>query len=279
MKSRLRRYLISLAAALMFVGCILPAGCAEQAPKAPTPAEVRVAADASASLLMQRLAEAYMAKHEGARVAVEFAPEDEALARCASGEADAAAITRELRDDERQGEALQLCAQGISVIVHADNPVGNLSMADVRAVFGSAKTDWREVGGEAGEIALFRGSFNAGISRAFQQAVGADFGGHQNLAFCTVDDPACSALSINPGGISYTLLGEADKFEDVKAVSVGGTAPTRENVASGTYPLAMPLLLLACEPQAPETAAFIAFCQSDDDALRIIEMAGWARTR
>lgn len=163
-------------------------------------------------------------------------------------EANAGMASRELKPQEKEGlDVYPLAYDGVAMIAHASNPIGDLTADQVRAIYVGQFQDWSELGGTEGEIFV--------VNKAEGRATLEVFLGHFGLenpaiqADAVVGDNAQGVrmVSANPRGIGYVSVGEAisavQRGEPIKLLSLEGVQPTIESVANGTFPLRRTLYL------------------------------------
>lgn len=151
---------------------------------------------------------------------------------------------------------------GLAIIVHPDNPVTELSLAEVQAIFSGKIGNWSLLGGADSPIVLVsreRGSgarviFNERVMGAQRLAITAEVAGDQAQVLEKVAGDAAA--------IGYVMMGSMG--DGVRPLILDGYAPTPNNTASQNYPLTAPLYFLNAtsdEPQG-ELRAFLAWLQS-----------------
>jgi phosphate transport system substrate-binding protein len=172
--------------------------------------------------------------------------------------------SRELTPAE-QGRGLReivVAIDGIAVIVNRNNPVSNLSVDQIRDIYTGAITDWSQVGGTSGRIAVISREEGSGTRGAFEEIV--RFQGR--LLAGANESTSTGAIKAgivqNPNAIGYISLGSVD--DTIKAISVGGFTPETSNVISGAYRIARPFIVLAGNNLHAEGAAFIDWMLSAD---------------
>ncbi|HEB66393.1 MAG TPA: phosphate ABC transporter substrate-binding protein [Gammaproteobacteria bacterium] len=164
----------------------------------------------------------------------------------------------------------------LAIIVHPTNPVNNLTMKQVRAIYTGKITNWKQVGGPDAPIHLYvrRGKIS-GVGYAIRQYVFQD----SNMDFVTdrkyvvrSSGPLEKAAEKDPYAMGITGVSSARKRK-VKIIAFDGKTPTYEHVASGQYGLYRPLYLVTSPHPTREVKDFIAFATSDE-GRRIIRENG-----
>jgi len=146
----------------------------------------------------------------------------------------------------------------MGVFVNAKNPVANLTRAELKEIFTGRETDWKQFGGPDLAITAYSEKLSGGRAtvRAFKEMVlGADpYGPLKELEDATdcVREVASDAGGVTASSMSFAIPG-------VRALSVDGSAPVREAVQRGAYPLKRPLILVTKDVPTGDTKAFLDF--------------------
>lgn len=185
-----------------------------------------------------------------------------------SGEADLGGSCRyRLPENPREaGAGFEPVAwDALVIITHKDNPVGNLSLKQVKDIYTGKITNWQEVGGPDAKIALFtRTSKYSGVGRTLRKLIFANF--NQKIASSKPfksSGPLEKAIVGTPFSIGITGISSA-KLRDVKILELDNTYPSYENVKTGKYQLYRPLYI-TYNPRSDKIAEikqFTRFCHS-----------------
>ena len=148
-----------------------------------------------------------------------------------------------------------IAIDGIAVIVNRNNNVSNLSLQQIHGIYTGTITNWSQVGGRNATIAVVSREEGSGTRSAFEELV--DFRGFllANANQLTSTGAILANVAQNQDAIGYISLGSVN--DTIKAVSVGGVAPTAENVTRGTYRIARPFIVLTGNNVHLESAAFV----------------------
>ncbi|MDT8307635.1 MAG: substrate-binding domain-containing protein [Anaerolineae bacterium] len=164
---------------------------------------------------------------------------------------------------------------GLAIVVHPDNPVRELSSAQVQSLFSGTTSDWAGVGGPKSTVVPVGRERGAGARRLLNERIMAE----QRPAIGTLvqpdDEALLDAVAAELGAIGYTMIGSLDKR--VAAVAIDGVAPTPNNAGSQNYPLSVPLYFVSpAEPQG-ELRALLAWLQSPEGQMILSEKYGRVR--
>jgi len=150
----------------------------------------------------------------------------------------------------------------VAVVVNANNPVGNLTPEQVRDIFTGAIQNWKEVGGPDAPIHLLIRDPISGTYIGFKELAmeNKPYASAQNLF--TNYEGIVEVVGKDVNGIGYSGFNLTHQ-PGVKAVSIGGVAPTADAVNQGKYPYARALHLYTNKAkERPAVVDFIQFIES-----------------
>jgi phosphate transport system substrate-binding protein len=181
------------------------------------------------------------------------------------GRATFGGVARELTEEERArvGGYEVIGYDAMGVFVNAANPLEGLTRAELREIFTGRATRWKQFRGRDRVITVYSERLSGGRAtvKAFKDMVlGAEPYGpmkeREDATDC-VRDVAADEGGITASSMSFAIPG-------VRALSVDGSAPTREAVRTGAYPLKRPLILVTRDAPAGDTRAFLDFMLSSE---------------
>lgn len=217
--------------------------------------------------VMAALQEGFREKEPGVTVNFSGTGSGAGIEAALSGACDIGLSSRALKDGEVQKGARDHLAavDGIALVVHAGNPVTELSTAQIAEIFTGAVTNWKDLGGPDAPIAPYGREAGSGTRSAFEELTGtAGRCAYRNEYGSTGD--VIGNVSANPNAIGYVSL--ASVRGGVSVVSVDGAACTEETVQDGTYPIRRPFLLVTRqdEPLSEAAQAFLDYALSPEVA-------------
>jgi phosphate transport system substrate-binding protein len=254
--------LVLLVLVLVVTGCGQPAAPVETetddgaaTEEAQEAASIMIAGSDSEVNLVTRLAEEYMNANSNIAIAVTGGGSGVGISSLIDGDIDIANSSRPMKEAEeadlktKQGQdayAVRFAVDGVAVVVHKDNPVAELTVDQIGAIYRGEITNWSEVGGENLDITLYGRQSTSGTYVFFMESVvKADYSPEMRNLAGTSD--IVEAVTNDLGGIGYAAIGYATK-EGIKAVKVSADETSEafdptilENVTSGNYPLTRPL--------------------------------------
>lgn len=159
------------------------------------------------------------------------------------GRCDIGLSSRNLKDEEKQAglDGTVLAFDGIAVIVNPENPVSDLDIDNITKIYTGEITNWKEVGGDDAEIVLIGREAGSGTRDGFESVTGTESKCKYRQELTSTGD-VITTVAGNPNAIGYASL--AAVKESVKALSVGGVAPSEDTVKSGSYVIQRPFILV-----------------------------------
>jgi len=186
------------------------------------------------------------------------------VGRCDIAAASRDANTNEIAMAREQGVQFHddlIGAYAVAVILNPANPLSSLTRDQVRDLFTGAVRNWKDVGGTDAEVHLLIRSPISGTYLGFRELAMENKPYSLSVKAFTNYDDIVQAVAQDPAGVGYASLQLASK-PGVKAVTIGGVAPTLPTVREGKYPFARFLRLYTSKSTSAPATEFIAFVQS-----------------
>ena len=201
--------------------------------------------DTLGAKLVPQLAEAFKAQNRGISFEIAAEGSTTGIAAIIDGTADIGMASRRAKNPEvtaAVGKGVKMfptvvAYDGIAIVVHANNPIANLTLRQLEQIFTGDVTDWSAVGGKAGKISLYTRNTASGTYTEFKEMAMSkrDYAGTaQKLAG---NEQIVAEVAKNPNGIGYVGMSYT-KMPGIKVVTVDRGAPTKESVQGHKYPLA-----------------------------------------
>ena len=216
-----------------------------------------------------------------------------AYERLISGEADmifvAAPSEQQKELAARSGVELTLtpiAKEAFVFLVNEQNPVKNLSVEDIRAIYRGEINNWREIGGVDEKILAFQRNQNSGSQTAMEQLVMRDtpmrkpleveYHGSMGGILRNIADYRNFANAL---GYSFRYYATAmNTVPGVALLSVNGIAPTPENIRSGVYPFVSDAYIVTARPLS-ENATKLRDWFLSDEGQELIADVGYVPIR
>ena len=286
MKKIISIALIAVLALALLAGCGSSAAPAtttapaadSAAPASEAPAELSgtVATDGSTSMekVIGALGEAFMEQNKGVTFTYNPTGSGSGITAVGEGRCDIGLSSRALKDDEKASGLKEtvLALDGIAVIVNPANPVSDLDIETIAKIYTGEITNWKEVGGNDAEIVLIGREAGSGTRDGFESITDTKDSCKYRQELTSTGD-VITTVSTNPDAIGYASL--AALKDNVKALTVGGIAPTEDTVKDGSYVIQRPFVLVTKDGAELSTAAQAFFDYATSaDAADLIAAAG-----
>ena len=248
------------------------------APATEAPAELSgtVATDGSTSMekVIGALGEAFMEQNKDVTFTYNPTGSGSGITAVGEGRCDIGLSSRALKDDEKASGLKEtvLALDGIAVIVNPANPVSDLDVETIAKIYTGEITNWKEVGGNDAEIVLIGREAGSGTRDGFESITDTKDSCKYRQELTSTGD-VITTVSTNPDAIGYASL--AALKDNVKALPVGGIAPTEDTVKDGSYVIQRPFVLVTKDGAELSTAAQAFFDYATSaDAADLIAAAG-----
>ena len=192
----------------------------------------------------------------------------------AEGRCDIGLSSRALKAEEKDSGLIEtiLAYDGIAVIVNPENPVSDLTLAQIADIYTGKITNWSEIGGDDAEIVLIGREAGSGTRSGFEEIVGVVDACQYRQELSSTGD-VITTVAQNPGAIGYASL--ASVKDTVKAVQVEGITPSEDTVKDGSYAIQRPFVLVTKEGVTLSEAAQAFFDYvTSSEANAVITAAG-----
>lgn len=220
------------------------------------------------------LGEAFEEGNEGMTVTYDPTGSGSGITAVQEGRCDIGLSSRALKDEEKSSGLIEtiLAYDGIAVIVHPDNPVSDLSLKDIAAIYTGEITNWSQVGGTDAEIVLIGREAGSGTRDGFESITSTKDACKYRQELTSTGD-VITTVSGNPNAIGYASL--AAVKDSVKPISVDGVHPSEVAVKDGSYVVQRPFVLVtkADSPLSDAAQSFFDFALSNE-AAELISGAG-----
>lgn len=223
-------------AAIMALSCLT--GCSNSK-------DNTVSTDGSTSMakVISALGESFENIHSNVKFTYSATGSGSGIKAVQEGRCDIGLSSRSLKDTEKAAGLTEtiLAYDGIAIIVHPDNPVSDLSLDQISAIYAGKITNWSDVGGNDNTIVLIGREANSGTRDGFETITDTvDICQYRQELSSTGD--VIATVAENPNAIGYASL--ASLKDRVKAISVSGVVPSEESVKNGSYAVQRPFILV-----------------------------------
>lgn len=249
------------------------AGCGKQSG---TNVTGTVATDGSTSMekVIGSLKETFEADNKGINVTYNPTGSGSGITAVAEGRCDIGLSSRDLKDEEKAKglTGTVLAYDGIAIIVNPENPVSDLTLEDIAKIYTGEIANWKEVGGNDAEIVLIGRESGSGTRDGFESITKTAEKCKYRQELTSTGD-VITTVAGNPAAVGYASL--ASVKDSVKALKVGGVAPSEATIKDGSYKVQRNFVLVTKTDSKLSDAAqkFFDYITSSD-ASEVIRNAG-----
>ncbi|NJL18196.1 MAG: phosphate ABC transporter substrate-binding protein [Nitrospira sp.] len=256
------KFFLPLVAPFIVVSLAIPASATDQ-----LTGKLVITGSSTIAPVISEIGKRFESLHPGVRIDVQTGGSSRGIADVREGLADIGMSSRALKDQEKNGLTSSLLARdGVCFLVHKNNPIKELSDQQIRDIFTGKLTHWNQAGGLHAPITV--------INRADGRSELELFSHHFQIKPMDIkahliagdNEQGIKTLAGNPNAIIYMSVGtsEYDAAQGVplKLLPLNGIAATTENIRTGSFPFARPLLLVTKPDAKPPTKEFVEFALS-----------------
>jgi phosphate transport system substrate-binding protein len=200
-------------------------------------------------ILAQRWAERYMQAHKDVTIQVTGGGSGTGISALINGTTEICNASRPMKPSERdklksrygsRGVEIKAALDGLSVYVNESCPVTELSLQQLKDIYTSKVTNWKDVGGPDAKIILYGRENSSGTYVYFKDNVlgGDDY----STSMQTLPGTAAvvNAVARDKAGIGYGGAAYGKGIREVKVkkdASSQAYSPTLETIKKGEYPI------------------------------------------
>jgi phosphate transport system substrate-binding protein len=235
-------------------------------------------------VLGQRWAEEFMKKNPKAMIQVTGGGSGTGISALINGTTDICEASRPMKDSERKQLAEQsgappietpVARDGLSVYVNDANPINELTMAQLKAIFTGKVKSWKELGGTDAAIIPYSRENSSGTYVFFKEHVldNADYTPRAQAmpgTAAVVNAIVKDKLGIGYGGAAYAKGIKVIKVK--KDAGAPAVAPSDATIKNGTYPLSRPLFFYTRAKPPADIKAFTDWVLSPDGQAIVVKV-------
>lgn len=263
-KSKSRGWLVAW---LLLAGLLL-AGCEQASLATPEPVTLTIAGSTEMQPVLLALTNAYQARNPQVLFSLRGGGSRLGEQWVASGRVEIAASTANYPDSALAPGLgrIPIGLDGVALIVHRENPVEALTVAQVRSLYSGRALQWQDVGGEERDVLLVSREDGSATRQLFEERVM----GAERVALTAVVMPTSrdvvEYVATHQAAIGYVTAGALGGAPDppaegqtVQTLRLEGRLPIGPDVAGQQYPLARALYLLVRTEDVPAVQGFVDF--------------------
>ena len=221
--------------------------------------------------IAQKAAEVYMKKNPGVRISVAGTGSGDGIKSVIDGTADIGDASRDMKSKEiklakEKGvtpKKFTVALDCIVPVVNPDNPVKDLSIAQLKDIYTGKIKNWNEVGGNDKPIVVISRDSSSGTFEVWNHRVlGKKTRVRPDAQLQASNGAVAQAVAGNKYAIGYVGIGYLN--DKLKGLTVGGVTASAKTAMDNSYPIARGLYMFTNGEPKGQTADFIAFVMGDE---------------
>ena len=216
--------------------------------------------------LVSEMGKRFESFHPGTRIDVQTGGSSRGIADVVNGLADIGMASRALNPPEKGLYGWVIAYDGVTVILHSDNPIQALTDDQIKGIYTGVITNWETVGGLDAPITVVNkaeGRSTLELFLHYFRLSNRDIKAHVVIGD---NEQGIKTVAGNPHAIGYVSIGtaqyDATHGVPIRLLSLRSIPATLETVREGTFPLSRPLTLITKSPAEGLIKTFIDFAQS-----------------
>ena len=233
--------------------------------------------------IAQKAVEAYMKKKPEVKISLSGGGSSNGIKAIIDGSTDIADASRFIKDKEVSMAVekgvypvpFAIAYDSIIPVVHPSNPVNNLTLDQLRAIYKSEVTNWKEVGGPDLKIVVNSRDTSSGTYETWEERVMNKERVTPAAQVMASNGAVAQAVSTNKYAIGYIGIGYVN--ESVKALTVNGIKGSEETTLDGTFPISRPLFMFTNGWPKGEVLNFVNFMLNPKQGQEMVAESGYVR--
>ena len=230
--------------------------------------------------IAQKVAEAYMKEHPDVAISISGGGSGNGIKALIDRTTDIADSSRAIKPEEAE----QAKAKGASPvefivafdcivpIVHADNPLKNITLDQLKGIYKGEIKNWKEIGGSDKPIVIISRDTSSGTYEVWEEKVMKKERVFPGALLQASNGAIVQVVSKNPNAIGYIGVGYGDK--SVKLLSVNGIVGSKQTTLDKTFPVSRPLYMYTPVQPTGDIKNFLDYVISDK-GQKMVEEEGF----
>ncbi len=218
------------------------------------------------------LNEAFGEKNPDLTIDLQFGGSGAAITALNAGTAQIGNLSRAVKDSENpegKFETITIALDGIAVVVHKNNPVADLTAEQLASIFKKETTNWKDVGGADKTITLIGRETGSGTRDGFEEVLKVKDACQYDA---TLDSTGAVVARVASDENAVGYVSFASVGDSVKALKVGGVAPSEPTIAGKTYTIQRPFVQAYLKnTKDTRVQAYVEFLKTDEAQKMILD--------
>jgi phosphate transport system substrate-binding protein len=231
--------------------------------------------------IAQKVAEAYMKENPDVSISISGGGSGNGIKAIIDGTTDIANSSRFIKDNEVQLAVTKgfypvpfaVAYDCIVPVVHPSNPVNDLTMDQLKAIYKGEIKNWDQVGGPSQPIVVISRDTSSGTYEVWEEKVLKKERVYPGALLQASNGAVAQAVSKNKNAVGYIGVGYINK--DLKPVTVNGVVGSAETTLNGKFPISRALYMFTNKWPMGDIAKFINYVLHPEKGQKLVKDAGF----
>lgn len=231
--------------------------------------------------IAQKVAEAFMKEHPDVNISVSGGGSGNGIKALIDGTTDIADASRAMKDEEvemAKGKGAKpvefvVAYDCIVPVVHTENPLKNITLDQLKAIYKGEVKNWKEIGGSDKPMVVISRDTSSGTYEVWEEKVMKKERVYPGALLSASNGAIVQTVSKNVNAIGYIGVGYADR--SVKSLSVNGIAGSKQTTLDKTFPISRPLFMYTRVQPAGDIKTFMDYVLNKDKGQKLVEKSGF----
>ncbi len=243
--------------------------------------EISIKGSTTVLPIAQKVAEAYMNDHPGAKVTISGGGSGNGIKAIIDNSTDIATSSRFIKPREvklatERGAypvPWRVAYDCIIPVVHPQNPLKDISLKDLQAIYEGKIKNWKDLGGEDKKIVAFSRDTSSGTYEVWAKKVMQKKRVFPGALLQASNGAIVQGISKNKYAIGYIGIGYMNKT--VKPVKVDGVAGSVETTLNGSFPISRPLFMFTRGWPTGDAVKFLNYTLHPEKGQKYVKEIGF----
>jgi phosphate transport system substrate-binding protein len=223
---------------------------------------ITIAGSTSVMPFIEKLSEHFMVDRPMFRINVQGGGSTAGIMACLNKTIEIGMSSRQLKQGEKVLNSITICYDGISVIVHPENPIRELTLKQIRGIFSGKIKNWKELGWIDRKIDAITREEGSGTRGSFEDLIMKSEEIYDGIMVQDSNGSVREIVATDPYAIAYISLGLVD--DRVRSLSIDGVSASLVNIRAKKYKFVRPFLFVTNGPPNKIVQTYIDFILSVD---------------
>jgi len=218
--------------------------------------------------IAQKAAEAYMKEHPDTTISISGGGSGNGIKALIDKTTDIANASRAMKKEEieqakaKGGDPVEFIVafDCIIPVVHPSNPLKNITVDQLKALYKGEVKNWKEIGGSDKPVVVISRDTSSGTYEVWEEKVMKKERVFPGALLQASNGAVVQAVSSNPNAIGYIGLGYLDN--SVKGLTVNGITGSKQTTLDKSFPISRPLFMYTPIKPAGDIKKFMDFVLS-----------------